>query len=124
MAIQYLAPYIKPPSCTYQILDERTVYFSWDMIPTQQVPGTLLGYKIKYKKYDEDIFNTAIADSPMTQRTVSTFKPFTWYWVEVAGFTKAGVGPHEVFVFKMPPGGTFYTFYFICFSNKIHKVVL
>ena len=85
-------------------MDERNVYFTWDMIPAQEVPGTLLGYEIKYRKYHEETYQTAISPSNINQKTVSSFKPFTWYWVEVAGYTKAGVGPHQVFVFKMLPG--------------------
>ena len=85
-------------------MDERTVFFSWEMIPAQQVPSTLLGYEIKYRKYHEETYQISTAAPNMNQRTVSLFKPFTWYWVEVAGYTSAGVGPHQVFVFKMPPG--------------------
>lgn len=103
----FIVPYIKPPSCTYIIMNERTVYFSWDAIPPSQVPGVLRGYEIKFRKYHKEKENFAIADETMSQKTVFDFKPYTWYWVEVAGFTNAveRVGPHEVFVFRMPPGG-------------------
>ena len=48
-----------------------------------------------------------IAAADMNQKTVGIFKPYTWYWVEVAGFTKVGSGPFQVFVFKTPPGGIY-----------------
>ncbi|XP_057292100.1 uncharacterized protein LOC130614680 isoform X2 [Hydractinia symbiolongicarpus] len=98
-------PYIKPPSCSYLILDAKTVYFSWSEIPSVQVPGILRGYEIKYRKYfDKNNTHYSIADETMSQKTVATFRPYTWYWVEVAGFTSAGTGPFELFVFQTPPG--------------------
>lgn len=98
-------PYIKPPSCTHQVMDSNTVYFSWDHIPSHEVPGNLLGYNITYRKYHGEKHHTVLVDNTMEQRTVESFKAYTWYWVEVAGYTSAGVGPHEVFVFRTPPGG-------------------
>ena len=98
-------PTISPAPCQMQSIDPYTVYFSWNVIPNDKVPGRFLGYRIFSKKKFENQTSVVYVESSVLQRTVRTFEAFTWYWVEIAGYSNGGIGPSCVFVFKTPPGG-------------------
>ena len=104
----FIAPTKKPGSCEMQIIGDTTVYFDWDHVLTEDVPGILGGYRILYRKfYQTGVMapNIDITEPAMSQRTITRFKSFTWYHVEIAAFTGGGLGPPCVFVFRTPPGG-------------------
>lgn len=118
-----LVPSIAPPSCEKQILDSNTVYFSWKRIPYAQVPGILRGYRIRYREYYKpNAWQEVVLDNTMDQITITNLKAYTFYWFEISGFTNAGYGPFEVFVFRTPPGGML--IYYTHILTVIHPAVL
>ena len=101
-------PYISPPNISYINLDYSTIYLSWDGIGPEHVPGTLLGYQISYRTYFGNSSTVTTTAANLQQRTISGLKPYTLYWVEVSGFTIAGLGPESLIIFKTPPGRKFF----------------
>lgn len=101
------APYIAPPNLTYDIFNEKSAFLSWLPISSSQVPGRLLGYRIRYRLYFE---NTTVAkdidvDQYTQNRMIYNLKPFSFYWLEISGFTIAGEGPKSLVIIETPPGG-------------------
>ena len=101
-----LAPYIGPPNMTADISGQTSAFISWLPISSSQVPGNLLGYRLRYKLYhDPRNESTVITLDAFTHNRVLTgLKAFRYYWIECVGFTKAGEGPHSLVVIKTPPG--------------------
>jgi len=108
-------PYINPPNASFISLDYSTVYLSWDEIGPQHVPGTLLGYQISYREYFNNNTGTVRIPATIQQRTLTGLKPYTHYWVEISGYTIAGLGPESLVIFKTPPGRKFYWMFFVFF---------
>uniref|UniRef100_A0A7M5X9R1 Fibronectin type-III domain-containing protein n=1 Tax=Clytia hemisphaerica TaxID=252671 RepID=A0A7M5X9R1_9CNID len=99
------APTVSPYPCEMQTLDSYTIFFSWTAIPQSQVPGRFLGYQIKYKQYTNNDTTIVNVDAQSEQRTINAFKAFTWYWVEITGYSNGGIGPPCLpFVFRTPEG--------------------
>lgn len=93
-----------------QIMNENTAYFGWEHLHPDDLPGKLGGYRISYWKYLKEDGTNPVVDTlepGLTQRTIKTFRSFTWYRVEIKGFTTGGEGPPCVFIFKTPPGGSY-----------------
>ncbi|XP_066935071.1 uncharacterized protein [Clytia hemisphaerica] len=97
-------PYIKPPNGDHSILSYETVYFNWDAISVNQVPGVLRGYQITYRSYFDNSTLVSRTSPDLLQRTITGMTPNTWYWVEIAGFTNKGLGPEHLLIFQTPPG--------------------
>ncbi|XP_066928617.1 uncharacterized protein [Clytia hemisphaerica] len=95
-------PYIEPPNSTYDEIDHETTYLSWGEITQEYVPGTLVGYHIKVRKYHETQF--VVHSTVSKLMTITGLKADTFYWVEITGYTIAGDGPEAVVVFKTPRG--------------------
>ena len=95
-------PYIEPPNSTYDEIDHETTYLSWDEITQEHIPGTLIGYHIKVRKYHETQF--VVHSTVSKLMTLTGLKADTFYWVEITGYTTAGDGPEAVVVFKTPRG--------------------
>lgn len=88
----------------YISLDYETVYISWEAISPNDVPGKLGGYEITFRKYFENATTVMRGADDLLQRTIRGLTPNTYYWLEVGGFTTAGVGPTSLVVFQTPPG--------------------
>lgn len=89
-----------------QTMDSNTIFFSWEQIPESKVPGRFLGYRISYRKLTENATIEVNIEPNTLQRTINTFKAYTWYWVEIAGYSNGGIGPSCIpFVFRTPEGG-------------------
>ena len=103
---QFIEPTVTPGPCEMQTLDSYTIFFSWNAIPESKVPGRFLGYRITYKERESNLSNVILVDPASLQRTVNTFQAYTWYWVEIAGYSNGGIGPPCMpFVFRTPEGG-------------------
>ena len=100
----FVVPFIAPPNISYQCNDYQSAYVSWEFIPSSQVPGILRGYDITYREYFSNVTSNMRVAADMLQRTVTGLKANTLYWLEVAGYTNAGLGPESLVVFKTPPG--------------------
>lgn len=100
------APYIAPPNLTYDIFNEKSTFISWLPISSSQVPGRLLGYRIRYKLYFDNISQAIVIDvDQYTQnKMIYSLKPFSFYWLEISGFTIAGEGPKSLVIIETPPG--------------------
>ena len=117
-----LAPSALPPNLTTVSTAPEAIYIEWINIPFEQRNGALKGYKIKYKKYSEKKFMFKYVDYGFTTTTLYKLKPFTIYWIEVAGYNEAGVGPTDYSVVKTLEGGNFFhvlyplrdVFIFVC----------
>ncbi|XP_066928943.1 uncharacterized protein [Clytia hemisphaerica] len=100
------APYIGPPNMTADINGQTSVFISWLPISSSQVPGNLLGYRLRYKLYHDSRNQSQVItlDAFTHNRMLTGLKAFSYYWIEVVGFTNAGEGPHSLVVIKTPPG--------------------
>ena len=85
-------------------MDRETIFIEWQPIPTSQVPGILRGYIIRYREYFKNDTTTITVDEVTTLRTITYLKSFSFYWLEVTGFTNAGEGPDSLVIIKTPPG--------------------
>lgn len=81
-----------------------STFLTWLPIPTSQIPGRLLGYRIRYREYHSDVTKTFEVAPTMNMRTLVGLNPFKFYWVEITGYTSAGEGPKRLVVFQTPPG--------------------
>ena len=103
----FIAPYIAPPNLMHDIYNETSIFISWLPISSSQVPGKLLGYRIRYRLYHE-YHNNVIkidVDQYTQNKMINNLKPFSLYWLEVTGFTIAGEGPKSIVIINTPPGG-------------------
>lgn len=75
----------------------------WLKIPEKYQNGELLGYRVRYKKYLEITWHTKVVD--LTTTVLTELKPYTVYYIEVAGFNTAGEGPTEYSVCRTQEGG-------------------
>jgi len=99
-------------------MDYSTLYINWNAISIGFVPGILRGYQITYKQYFDNTTITTRTAPDLLQRTLLNLIPNTWYWIEIAGFTNAGLGPEHLIVTKTPPGRTCY-----CFLKHMNECV-
>ena len=73
--------------------DPGSIRVRWSSIPPGSVNGKLLGYKIYYKKAcTSDVIKVLSASSTSTELSIRNLQLLTEYRIEVAGFTKKGVG--------------------------------
>ena len=79
----------------------------WDDIPVEYWNGKLLGYKVKWKKYADPIFQSKEVPSPFKSSLIKGLKPFTLYHLEVNGFNVVGEGPPGYLFIKTMEGGLF-----------------
>ncbi|XP_057314721.1 uncharacterized protein LOC130655923 isoform X2 [Hydractinia symbiolongicarpus] len=86
-------PFIAPPNFIYQEMSPTSIYLDWGEIPKNEVPGTLLGYKIVYKRLDNNLTRETTTSAIMLQRTLKGLKPATLYLFTIHGYTVAGDGP-------------------------------
>ena len=70
-----------------------SILVKWSPIPLRSVNGKLLGYKIYYKiAWINDVIKVLSASSTSTEFFIGNLQLLTEYHVEVAGFTRIGVG--------------------------------
>ena len=73
--------------------DPGSILVRWSPIPLESVNGKLLGYKIYYKKaWTSDVIKVLSASSTSTEFSIGKLQLLTEYHIEVAGFTRKGVG--------------------------------
>ena len=87
--------------------EPTSITIDWLPLHKKHWGGQLFGYKIKYKKFLERNFTEKLIHPGYQTSTVRGLKPYTLYWVEVAGYNSAGEGPPEYDVGKTQEGGQF-----------------
>ena len=102
LSFHNLAPTKPPTNFTCQALSSTQVLCEWQEIPPDSVNGYLLGYRLKYKIYDQDpndiLLNQASSwDSfnlsmSSRRKIITNFTKFTRYQFQVQGYTGGGEG--------------------------------
>ena len=100
-----LAPAVVPPNITTVSTSPEVIYMQWVDIPYLQRNGPLTGYKVRYKKYFDNQFNTKNVDFGFITIALTNLKPFTLYWLEISGYNSAGEGPADYSIIKTLEGG-------------------
>ena len=73
--------------------NSSSILIIWSPIPLGSVNGKLLGYKIYYKiAWTSDIIEVFSVSSSTRELSIGNLKFLTGYHIEVAGFTRIGVG--------------------------------
>ena len=100
-----IAPSRAPGGFTLRSTEADAVYLEWIPIPLEYQNGRLVGYGIRYKKYYETTFEEIIVSAAVNEKTITGLKPFSLYWFELLGYTRAGGGPITVKTVKTLEGG-------------------
>lgn len=82
-----------------------TIFLEWNDIPKQNWNGESFGYKVKYKKYYDELFQEKIIGYGFRATRLEGLKPFTLYWVDICAFNSAGEGPVSWSINKTLEGG-------------------
>ena len=82
-----------------------TIFLEWDDIPKPHWNGESLGYKVKYKKYYDELFQEKVVGYSFKATRLEGLKPFTLYWVDICAFNSAGEGPVSWSINKTLEGG-------------------
>ena len=101
----FSAPSKAPADFVAKSTEPDTVYLEWKLIPPEYQNGRLLGFKMRYKRYVETTFQEDTVSPTVQERTIKGLKPYTLYWFEMLGYTRAGDGPITVKTVKTLEGG-------------------
>ena len=88
-----LVPSEAPSNVQATSQNSSSILVNWSPIPPGSVNGKLLGYKVYYKKaWTSDVIKVLSASSTSTEFSIGNLQILTEYHIEVAGFTRIGVG--------------------------------
>ena len=88
-----LVPSEAPLNVQARSQNSSNILVKWSPIPLGSVNGKLLGYKIYYKiAWTSDIIEVFSVSSSNRELSIGNLKFLTEYHIEVAGFTRIGVG--------------------------------
>ena len=88
-----LVPSEAPSNVQATSHNSSSILVKWSPIPLGSVNGKLLGYEIYYKKaWTSDVNKVLSASSTSTEVSIGNLLILTEYHIEVAGFTRKGVG--------------------------------
>ena len=89
-----LAPTLSPASVTARNTSSTSLLVEWQRIPEISRHGVILGYAINYTDL---VFNTRLTVTKNNwgslQITLDTLDKYRYYKIDIAGYTKKGVGP-------------------------------
>ncbi len=91
----FLVPTLPPASVTASNTSSTSLLVEWERIPESSRHGVILGYVINYTDL---IFNTTLQTSKNNwgtlDITLTALDKFRYYRIDIAGFTKQGLGPY------------------------------
>lgn len=92
----YIEPSAAPAELSLVEKSLTSLTVKWNRIPVGQIPGMLLGYKLKYKKVISGDYHYQDVDGwQNTQATITDLEKSTTYIIHVAGYTQSGTGPYS-----------------------------
>ena len=115
----FLAPLTAPEITAAFSHSPSTIFIEWDHIPQSHWNGESLGYKIKYKKFHDVVFQEKILDFKFKATHLEGLKPFTLYWIDICAFNSAGEGPVSWSIKKTLEGGNLVRFSLNIFLLKL-----
>ncbi|XP_065052028.1 phosphatidylinositol phosphatase PTPRQ-like [Rhopilema esculentum] len=88
-------PTLPPESVTARNTSSTTLHIQWQRIPEISRHGVILGYIINYTDLAlNTLMTTTIHNWGLLQITLTSLEKFRRYRIDVAGYTRNGVGPY------------------------------
>ena len=88
-----LVPSAAPSNVQATSQNSSNILVNWSPIPLGSVNGKLLGYKVYYKiAWTSNVIKVFSVNSSTTEFSIGKLQLLTEYHIEVAGFTRKGVG--------------------------------
>ncbi|XP_022787757.1 uncharacterized protein LOC111327755 [Stylophora pistillata] len=82
-------------------LNSTAILISWNNVPPSRHKEKLLGYRVRYRSLDSELYTEVNATSNLTQNVITRLRPNTAYEIMVNGFNGIGHGrPSTVLVLK------------------------
>lgn len=89
-------PEAYPQSVTCSSPNSTELFVEWQHIPDEYRNGILLGYNVSFSTNNSHAnWQAKIVEPSVRYTTLSGLEKFTWYEIQVAGFTSKGLGPES-----------------------------
>ncbi|XP_078350977.1 phosphatidylinositol phosphatase PTPRQ-like isoform X2 [Oculina patagonica] len=89
-------PAAPPQNVSGYNISKHDIRVFWEEVPSRDVNGILLGYRVFFNETSDDVFNQTV-EFPRMNVTLGFLRPYTFYTIQLLAFTIKGDGP------KSPP---------------------